>query len=143
MPACHASYVLVEKIDSEQRGTHAVASDTMREFLQRWCDHELEWVLSETNATPLWTQLGRHLRGYFATLWLTGALQGEKPGEAFFVTCDQSTMTPADIRAGHLICMIGLASVKPAKFVRYRIEIRLKTRTHLLAVPYLTCGHVT
>lgn len=136
MPACHASYVLVEKIDSGQRGTHAVASDTMRELLEHWCDHELQWVLSETNAPPLWTQLGRHLRGYFATLWLTGALQGEKPGEAFLVTCDQSTMTPADIRAGRLICMIGLASVKPAEFVRYRIEIRLKTHTHLLVVPH-------
>ena len=49
------------------------------------------------------------------------------PGEALFVTCDQSTMTPEDIEAGHLICVVGLASVKPAEFVRYRIDIRLKT----------------
>jgi phage tail sheath protein FI len=45
----------------------------------------------------------------------------------FFVRCDQSTMTPEDIAAGHLICIVELASVKPAEFGRYRINIRLKT----------------
>lgn len=127
MPACHASDVFVEEIDSGQRGTQAVTSDPLRALLETWCDHELQWVLYETNARPLWTHLGRHLRDYLATLWLTGALRGETPGEALFVTCDQSTMTPEDIEAGHLICVVGLASVKPAEFVRYRIDIRLKT----------------
>ena len=41
--------------------------------------------------------------------------------------CDQSTMTPAEITAGHLICVVGLASVKPAVFHPYRIKIQLKT----------------
>jgi len=127
MPACHASYVSVEEIDSGQRCTQAVTSDPLRALLETWCDHELQWVLYETNASPLWTQLGRHLRSYLSTLWLTGALRGEKPGEAFFVTCDQSTMTPEDIAAGHLICVVGLASVKPAEFGLYRIHIHQKT----------------
>ena len=70
---------------------------------------------------------GRHLSGYLATFWLTGALRGEKPGEAFFVRYDHSTMTQAAITAGHLICVVGLASVKPAVFDRYRIKIQLKT----------------
>jgi phage tail sheath protein FI len=126
MPASHASYVFVEEIDSGQRCTQAVASDTLRALLETWCDHELQWVLYETNTPPLWTQLSRHLRGYLATFWMTGALRGEKPGEAFFVTCDQSTMNPEDIAAGHLICVVGLASVKPTEFVLYRINIHLK-----------------
>jgi phage tail sheath protein FI len=127
MPACHASHVFVEEIDSGQRPTHAVTSDPLRALLETWCDHELQWVLHETNAPPLWAQLSRHLRGYLVTFWLTGALRGEKPGEAFFVRCDQSTMTPADITAGHLICVVGLASVEPAVFGHYRIKIQLKT----------------
>ena len=139
MPTCHASHVFVEEIDSGQRCTQT-ASDPLRALLETWCDHELQWVLYETNAPPLWTQLGRHVRGYLATLWLTGALRGGKPGEAFFVTCDQSTMTPEDIAAGHLICIVGLASVKPAEFGRYRINIRLKTsspshRTDMVSLP--------
>jgi phage tail sheath protein FI len=118
--------VCVEEIDSGQRGTQTVTSDPLRTLLETWCDHELQWVLHETNAPPLWTQLGRHLRGYLATLWLTGTLRGEKPREAFYVMCDQSTMTPGDIVAGHLICVVGLASVKPAEFGLYRIHIHMK-----------------
>ena len=126
MPACHASQAFVEGIDSGQRSTEAVPSDPLRTLLEAWCDRELQWVLQEANAPPLWTQLVRHLSGYLATLWLTGALRGDKPEEAFFVRCDQSTMTPEEITAGHLICIVGLASVKPAVFGRYRIKIQLK-----------------
>jgi len=126
MPTCHASHVFVEEIDSGQRCTQT-SSDPLRALLETWCDHELQWVLNETNATPLWSQLSRHLRGYLATLWLTGALRGQTPGEAFFVRCDQSTMTPEDIAAGHLICVVELPSVKPTEFGLYRINIHLKT----------------
>lgn len=127
MPACHASHVVVEEIDSGQRSIQAVTSDPLRAMLETWCDHELQWVLYETTARPLWTQVGRHVRGYLATVWLRGVLRGGNPREAFFVTCDQSTMTPEDIGAGHLICVIGLASVKPAEFGLYRIDICLRT----------------
>jgi phage tail sheath protein FI len=48
-------------------------------------------------------------------------------------------MTSEDIVVGHLICMIGLASVKPAEFVRYRIDIRLKPDKHLLAETRSSC----
>jgi Bacteriophage tail sheath protein len=119
--------MFVEKIDSGQRLTHTVTSDPLRALLETWCDDELQWVFLEANAPPLWTQLGRHLRGYLATLWLTGALRGDKPEEAFSVRCDQSTMTPDDIAAGHLICVVGLTSLKPAVDGRYRIKIQLKT----------------
>ena len=127
MPACHASDICVEAIDSDQRSPQASSSDPLIALLETWCDHELQWVLHQTNSPPLWIQLGRHLSGYLATFWLTGALRGDKPWQAFFVTCDQSTMTPADITAGRLICLVGLASVKPSVFGRYRIKIQLQT----------------
>jgi len=76
MPACYASHVFVEEIDSGQRCTQAVTSDPLKALLETWCDHELQWVLYEANAPLLWTQLGRHVRGYLATLWRTGALRG-------------------------------------------------------------------
>ena len=127
MPLCHALHMFVEEIESGQHLTHTLNSDPLKAMLETWCDHELQRVFLEANAPPLWTQLGRHLRGYLGTLWLTGALRGDKPGEAFSVRCDQSTMTPEDIAAGHLICVVGVASVKPAVFGRYRIKIHLKT----------------
>jgi phage tail sheath protein FI len=51
----------------------------------------------------------------------------------------ESLISVRHFEAGHLVCMIGLASVKPAEFVRYRIDIRLKTGTHLLAETRSTC----
>jgi Bacteriophage tail sheath protein len=49
-------------------------------------------------------------------------LFGRKPADAFFVRCDETTMTPDDILNGRLICLIGVAIVRPAEFVIFRIE---------------------
>jgi phage tail sheath protein FI len=59
---------------------------------------------------------------FLTTQWRIGALQGRTADEAFFVTCDRSTMTADDIDNGRLICEIGIAPVKPAEFVIFRIQ---------------------
>jgi phage tail sheath protein FI len=53
--------------------------------------------------------------------WVSGALLGATPQEAFFVRCDRSTMTQADLDNGRLICLVGVAALKPAEFVIFRI----------------------
>jgi phage tail sheath protein FI len=53
--------------------------------------------------------------------WKNGALLGSKPEEAFFVRCDRSTMTQNDLDNGRLVCLIGVAAIKPAEFVIFRI----------------------
>jgi len=53
--------------------------------------------------------------------WQSGALQGSKPEQAYFVRCDRSTMTQNDLDNGRLVCLIGIASVRPAEFVMIRI----------------------
>ena len=50
-----------------------------------------------------------------------GGLLGSKPEEAYFVRCDLSTMTQNDLDNGRLVCLIGVAAVKPAEFVIFRI----------------------
>ena len=52
---------------------------------------------------------------------MNGALLGATPKEAFFVHCDRSTMTQNDLDNGRLICRIGVAAIKPAEFVIFRI----------------------
>jgi uncharacterized protein len=47
---------------------------------------------------------------------------GSKPDEAYFVKCDRSTMTQSDIDNGRLIVLIGVAALRPAEFVIFRIE---------------------
>jgi phage tail sheath protein FI len=58
---------------------------------------------------------------FLVTQWKAGALFGTTPEEAFFVHCDETTMTQDDIDNGRLVCEIGLAPVAPAEFVIFRI----------------------
>jgi hypothetical protein len=53
--------------------------------------------------------------------WRNDALLGTKPEQAFFVKCDRSTMTQNDLANGRLVCLIGIAVIKPAEFVIFRI----------------------
>lgn len=79
------------------------------------------WAVFEPNNETLWSNVADTIRGFLNTLWMGGALMGTKPEEAFFVKCDRTTMTQNDIDNGKLICMIGVAPIKPAEFVIFRI----------------------
>lgn len=55
-------------------------------------------------------------------MWRDGALLGRSPEEAFFVKCDEET-NPVDVRdAGMVIAHIGIAVVKPAEFVVFKLS---------------------
>ena len=79
------------------------------------------WVVFEPNSTTLWNRVTRTIETFLATCWRDGALAGSSPSEAFFVECGPTTMTQDDIDNGRLICQIGIAPVKPAEFVIFRI----------------------
>lgn len=79
------------------------------------------WVVFEPNSTALWSRVTRTIEAFLATCWRDGALAGSSPSEAFFVECGPTTMTQDDIDNGRLICQIGIAPVKPAEFVIFRI----------------------
>ena len=79
------------------------------------------WVVFEPNSAALWSRVTRTIEAFLATCWRDGALTGSTPSEAFFVECGPTTMTQDDIDNGRLICQIGIAPVKPAEFVIFRI----------------------
>lgn len=79
------------------------------------------WVVFEPNSAALWSRVVRTIETFLATCWRDGALAGSSPDEAFFVKCGPTTMTQDDIDNGRLICEIGIAPVKPAEFVIFRI----------------------
>ena len=56
-----------------------------------------------------------------AGCWRDGALFGRTPAEAFFVKCDEENNPPENRDAGILTVEIGIAPVKPAEFVVFRI----------------------
>ena len=91
-------------------------------FVEESIDEGTQWVVFEPNDEPLWARVRATITNFLLTVWRSGALEGTTPAEAFFVKCDRSTMTQADIDNGRLICIIGIAPVKPAEFVIFRIQ---------------------
>ena len=91
-------------------------------FLEESIDQGTQWVVFEPNDEALWALVRQTVTNFLTTVWRTGALAGTTAAEAFFVTCDRSTMTDDDIANGRLICVIGVAPVFPAEFVIFRIQ---------------------
>lgn len=80
-----------------------------------------QWVVFEPNDQRLWARVKQTITEFLRTQWRLGALFGAKEEEAFFVRVDRSTMTDDDITNGRLIVVIGIAPVRPAEFVIFRI----------------------
>ncbi len=93
-------------------------------FIEESLDEGLQWVVFEPNAEPLWARVRRTISDFLRVVWRNGALEGTSEEQAFFVRCDRTTMTQADIDNGRLICVIGVAPVKPAEFVIIRIGLK-------------------
>ncbi|MCW7541907.1 phage tail sheath subtilisin-like domain-containing protein [Aquabacterium sp. A7-Y] len=90
-------------------------------YLERSVDKGTQWAVFEPNGEQLWANVRRTIEDFLLTEWQNGALLGDKPEKAFFVRCDRSTMTQNDLDNGRLICLIGVAPLKPAEFVIFRI----------------------
>lgn len=90
-------------------------------FLEASLDRGLQWVVFEPNGEALWAKVRAAAETFLNAQWRAGAFQGVTQDEAFFVRCDRTTMTQADIDAGRLICVIGVAPLKPAEFVIFRL----------------------
>jgi hypothetical protein len=79
------------------------------------------WVVFEPNDRPLWKAIRRDVSAFLTMIWRQGALMGRTPEEAFFVQCDEETNPPEVIDAGTVVTVVGIAPVKPAEFVIFRI----------------------
>ena len=90
-------------------------------YIEESIEKGTQWVVFEPNNEALWARVKQSITNFLTTVWRDGALMGTTPEQAFFVDIGYSTMTPADIDNGKLICMIGVAPVKPAEFVIFRI----------------------
>ncbi|WP_028310492.1 phage tail sheath family protein [Derxia gummosa] len=90
-------------------------------YLERSIDKGTQWAVFEPNGEALWANVRATIRDFLVNEWASGALLGDKPEKAFFVRCDRSTMTQNDLDNGRLVCLIGIAPLKPAEFVIFRI----------------------
>lgn len=85
-------------------------------------DAGMQWVVFEPNDHTLWAKVRRDVNSFLKVIWRGGALFGTTPDQAFYVKCDEE-LNPTEIRdLGQLIIEVGLAPVKPAEFVIFRIS---------------------
>ena len=90
-------------------------------FVEKSIENGTHWVVFEPNDMDLWERISRNVTAFLMTQWRIGALFGATPEQAFYVKCDGETNPPDVIDAGQVITEIGMAPVKPAEFVVFRI----------------------
>lgn len=91
-------------------------------FIEESIELGTQWVVFEPNDRDLWERIKRDIRAFLTRVWRDGALFGATPEEAFYVKCDDELNTVEVRDAGQVIIEIGLAPVKPAEFVIFRIS---------------------
>lgn len=111
-------------------GARTLSSDpqakyiTVRRYLnyvEASLDRSTQGVVFEPQGEALWLRVREAIQSFLFNEWRQGALLGDKPEQAYFVRCDRTTMTQADIDRGRLICLVGVAPVRPAEFIIFRI----------------------
>jgi len=90
-------------------------------YLEASIDRSTQWAVFEPNGERLWANIRETIASFLYNEWRNGALLGSKAEDAYFVRCDRSTMTQNDLDNGRLVCLIGVAALKPAEFVIFRI----------------------
>ena len=91
-------------------------------YVEESVERSTQWMVFEPNDQFLWSKARRDISAFLRTVWMSGALFGTGPDEAFYVKCDLET-NPEDLRnIGIMVCEIGMAPVKPAEFVVFRFS---------------------
>lgn len=88
------------------------------------------WVVFECNDYRLWKSITRDVSAFLTRVWRDGALLGRTPDEAFFVRCDRETNPDEEIDAGRVTTVIGMAPVKPAEFVVFKVSMSASAETN-------------
>jgi len=91
-------------------------------FLRESIDEGTQFVVFEPNNPALWQKIIRTVGAFLTNVWRDGALFGNTPEDAFYVKCDESTNPPEVRELGQVVTEIGVAIVKPAEFVIFRIS---------------------
>jgi uncharacterized protein len=86
-------------------------------------EREMRWAVFEPNSDELWAEIRRTAHGLLTRLFEAGAFAGATTKEAFFVRCDRTTMTGADLDQGRMICLVGVAPAEPVEHIVLQIAL--------------------
>ncbi len=93
-------------------------------FVEHSIEDGLQWVAAHPNDERLWAAVHQDVTDFLTALWRRHAFPGDKPADAFWVRCDRSTMSVADVTAGRLVLLVGVATVQPGELVTLRVALR-------------------
>jgi hypothetical protein len=91
-------------------------------YVEKSIERGTQWVVFEPNDPDLWARVKRDVGAFLTGAWRDGMLFGRAPEEAFFVKCDEEINPPDARDRGQLFIDIGIAPVKPAEFVIFRLS---------------------
>lgn len=94
-------------------------------YIERSIDKGTQVFVFESNGEQLWENVRQTVSDFLLNEWKSSRLMGSSPDQAFFVRCDRTTMTQNDIDNGRLICLVGVAALRPAEFVIFRVGQKL------------------
>ncbi len=99
-----------------------ISSRRLFNYLRESIEEGTRWVVFEPNDMSLWQKIRRNVTAFLTNVWRDGALFGDTPEQAFYVKCDEETNPPEVRDLGQVVTEIGVAIVKPAEFVIFRIS---------------------
>lgn len=111
------------ELDAEDAGLRVLEVRRLLRRIERGLLEELAWVAQAAFDEALLATVRRRAEEVVLPFWREGALQGRTAGQACFVRCDATTMTPADLDAGRIVVVVGVAPLRPAEFVVLRIGL--------------------
>lgn len=91
-------------------------------YVEKSIELGTQWVVFEPNDKDLWERVKRVISNFLTDLWRSGALSGTTPDQAFYVRCDEQLNPPESVMAGRLFVEVGVAPVRPAEFVVFRVS---------------------
>jgi uncharacterized protein len=91
-------------------------------MIETTIENGTQWAVFEPNDPRLWGKIRRDVSAFLVTQWSAGALYGGAPSQAFYVKCDEETNPPESRELGRVVIEVGIAPVKPAEFVIFRIS---------------------
>jgi len=96
-------------------------------YLNESISKGIQFAVFEPNGEALWQNVRAAISDFLFREWQSGALQGARPEQAYFVKCDRSTMTQDDLDQGRLVILVGVATMRPGEFVILRISAMTAT----------------
>ncbi len=88
----------------------------------------LKQFVFEINDANTWAHVKMMVTNFLINQWRSGALQGTKPEDGFFVNVGLGeTMTAQDILDHKMIVEIGMAVVRPAEFIILRLNLVMQS----------------